>query len=68
MFHLDTMTSLRGTGAVWSGLPGVPLSLNVFGPMFGDDPKVAMPRRSSTSIPACHRFLILGAENVSGTS
>jgi acetyl esterase/lipase len=67
-FRLDEMAPFRGSGG-WGlsrllGLPGLPLSVDVFGPAFGDDPKV---RRDASPIehvrPGLPPFLILHAEH-----
>jgi acetyl esterase/lipase len=67
-FSLDEMAPLRGVGG-WGlgrliGLPGIPMSLDVFGPAFGSDPQVradASPlKHVRTGLPP---FLILCAEH-----
>src|SRR5262249_13519287 len=66
-FRLDEMVPLRGGGrdrTQRAALPGIPLSVNLFGPAFGDDPYVraaASPVRHVR--PGLPPFLILSAEN-----
>ena len=67
-FRFDEMAPFRGgSGRAWPplpGVPGIPVRLNVFGPAFGNDPRV----RADAS-PLCHvrpglpPFLLFSAEN-----
>lgn len=66
-FRLDAVAPLRGEGGRFlralSGGPGLPLRLNVYGPAFGNDPKVreqASPL--SHARPGRPPFLIVAAE------
>lgn len=67
-FRWDKIFPLRGgDGRAWpplAWLPGIPASINVFGPAFGDDPGVrerASPLRHVR--PGLPPFLIVSAEN-----
>lgn len=67
-FSFDEMAPLRGAGGWswtrWLGLPGVPLNVNVFGPVFGDDPQVRADASPLNHIrPGLPPFLIVSAEN-----
>jgi acetyl esterase/lipase len=67
-FHLDELAPLRGEGESGpshrSGLPGLPLSLNVFGAAFGDDPAVRADASPLYHVrPGLPSFLLLSAEN-----
>ena len=66
-FHLDEMTPLRGAPRAGKpaegGSGGLPVSVNVFGPVFGDDPSA---RRAASPVhyvhPGLPPFLLLNAE------
>jgi acetyl esterase/lipase len=66
-FHLRQLVPVRRPGPGWPGLrnlPGIPLSLNVFGPAFGNEPHVreqASPIRHVR--PGLPPFLIFYAED-----
>jgi acetyl esterase/lipase len=67
-FRLDELAPLRGEGGWgWSrrlGLPGAPLSLDVFGPAFGDGPQARADASPVNHVrPGLPPFLILSAEN-----
>ncbi len=67
-FSLDEVGPVRGAGGwSWSrqlGLPGVPLSLNVFGPAFGDDPQTRAAASPVNHVrPGLPPFLLLSAEH-----
>jgi acetyl esterase/lipase len=65
---LDEMAPLRGAGG-WSwtrrlGLPGIPMSVDVFGLAFGDDPETRQDASPVNHVrPGLPPFLILSAEN-----
>jgi acetyl esterase/lipase len=64
-FRLDELNPIRGpSGWSWLGwLPGIPLSLNVFGPAFGDDPQVRAAASPINHVrPGLPPFLIISAE------
>ncbi len=64
---LDEMTPVRGEGG-WGitrrlGLPGIPLSVNVFGPAFGEAPEVRQDASPVNHVrPGLPPFLLLAAE------
>jgi acetyl esterase/lipase len=67
-FSLDEVAPLRGEGGWgWTrrlGLPGVPLSVDVFGPAFGNDPRIREDASPVNHVrPGLPSFLILSAEN-----
>jgi acetyl esterase/lipase len=67
-FTLDEMLPVRGDGGwSWSrclGMSGIPLSLNVFGPAFGDDPKTRADASPINHVrPGLPPFLLVSAEN-----
>jgi acetyl esterase/lipase len=66
-FRVDEVAPLRGAGDD-AGRPltrsGLPLSVNVFGPAFGDDPKVRAAASPVNHVhPGLPPFLLLNAEN-----
>jgi acetyl esterase/lipase len=65
-FRLDELTPLRGTddggGKAATGV-GMPVSLNVFGPVFGDDPRVRAEASPLNHVrPGLPPFLLFSAE------
>jgi acetyl esterase/lipase len=67
-FRFDEMFPIRsGSGRFWPPLPwppGIPLSLNVFGPAFGDDPRMRADASPVGHVrPGLPPFLIFSAEN-----
>jgi acetyl esterase/lipase len=63
-FRLDELTPLRGTddGKPAAGA-GTPVSLNVFGPVFGDDPRVRAAASPLNHVrPGLPPFLLFSAE------
>jgi len=63
-FRIDELLPFRG---LWAGvgalLPGIPLHVDVFGPVFGDDPKVRADASPSKHVrPGLPPFLLLCAE------
>ncbi len=67
-FRFDEMNPLRrGSGRMWPPLPflpGIPISLNVFGPMFGNDPVVRADASPLYHVrPGLPPFLLFSAEN-----
>jgi acetyl esterase/lipase len=64
--HLDAMCPFRGDGHGMECTlgPGIPLSLNLFGPVFGHDPDVRKDASPLTHVrPGLPPFLLLNAEN-----
>jgi acetyl esterase/lipase len=66
-FRVDEVAPLRGSGddggKPWTD-SGLPLSVNVFGPAFGDDPKVRAAASPVNHVrPGLPPFLLLNAEN-----
>ncbi len=66
-FHLDEMTPLRGTSAASkpaeSGGGGLPVSVDVFGPVFGEDPAARLAASPLHYVrPGLPPFLFLNAE------
>jgi acetyl esterase/lipase len=67
-FSLDELTPLRGAGG-WgltrhTGVPGMPLSVDVFGPAFGEDPQARADASPINHVrPGLPPFLIVSAEN-----
>jgi acetyl esterase/lipase len=66
-FHLDEMTPLRGASAaskpVDGGGGGLPVSVNVFGPVFGEDPQARLAASPIHYVrPGLPPFLFLNAE------
>jgi dipeptidyl aminopeptidase/acylaminoacyl peptidase len=65
---LDELAPLRGAGG-WSwtrrlGLPGIPMSVDAFGPAFGDDRETREDASPVNHVrPDLPPFLILSAEN-----
>jgi acetyl esterase/lipase len=67
-FRPDEVAPVRGEGGWgWTrrvGIPGVPLTLNVFGPAFGDDPQVRADASPVNHVrPGLPPFLLLSAEH-----
>ena len=67
-FRFDEMNPLRGgSGRVWPPLafvPGIPVSLNIFGPAFGNDPEVRADASPLYHVRAnLPPFLLFSAEN-----
>jgi acetyl esterase/lipase len=67
-FRVDEVAPLRGKGDKGGAKPwaesGLPLSVNVFGPVFGDDPKVRAAASPINHVrPGLPPFLLLNAEN-----
>ncbi len=67
-FRLDEMTPLRGASAASKpaegGSGGLPVSVNVFGPVFGEDPKDRLAASPLHYVrPSLPPFLFLNAEN-----
>jgi acetyl esterase/lipase len=64
-FRFDELAPLRGGGWAWSyppGLPGIPLTVNVYGPVFGESPTVREDASPITHVhPGVPPFLLLGA-------
>ena len=63
--RVDQMLPMRGDGRFTDPhFPGIPLRLDLFGPVFGDDPKDRAVASPLTHIrPGLPPFLILNAEN-----
>ena len=67
-FRLSEICPIRGTGDAGGTkpavLPGIPVSLNVFGPVFGEDPKAREAASPLNYVrPGLPPFLIVSAEN-----
>jgi acetyl esterase/lipase len=64
-FRFDEVAPLRcARGRPWVTLPGIPLSLNVFGPAFGNDPRVREDASPLSHVrPGLPPFLLLSAGN-----
>ncbi len=67
-FRLSEICPIRGTGDAGGPrpavLPGIPVSLNVFGPVFGEDPKAREAASPLNYVrPGLPPFLIVSAEN-----
>ena len=67
-FHIDNIAPLRGGSGL--GLrklavgPGVPLNINLYGPVFGNEPKTRLKASPLTHVRAgLPPFLIMSAEN-----
>ena len=67
-FRFDELVPFRGgSGRAWPplpGIPGIPIRLNVFGPVFGNDPQVRAGASPLWHVrPGLPPFLLLTAEN-----
>jgi acetyl esterase/lipase len=67
-FRFDETVPLRGgSGRAWPplpGVPGLPVRLNVFGPVFGDNPRVRADASPLAHVrPGLPPFLLFSAEN-----
>jgi dipeptidyl aminopeptidase/acylaminoacyl peptidase len=64
-FRFDELNPIRGpSGWSWPGwIPGIPLSLNIFGPAFGDDPQARAQASPINHVrPGLPPFLLISAE------
>jgi acetyl esterase/lipase len=64
--RLNEVLPLRGDRTAWcaTGLPGLPLRLNIFGPEFGNDPNVRADASPLNHVrPGLPPFLLLTAEH-----
>jgi acetyl esterase/lipase len=67
-FRFDELVPFRrGSGRIWPplpGVPGLPIRLNVFGPAFGNDPRVRADASPLGHVrPGLPPFLLFSAEN-----